>query len=135
MWDEYVWWRKMSIRRSYGSNTKCAAQFQSCHFKVGRIWIVSRKVWLLLFCQLKYWNNLKKYFVKKRLYELGNYSDIAFEINGRLFKAHKCVLAARSPYFKKKFDGKWKNRSYVLGAHEEVLYFFCDRFLIKVYFN
>jgi hypothetical protein len=57
---------------------------------------------------------------KNRLYELGSHSDIIFEINGRIFKAHKCILSARSAYFKKKFENNWKNRSYIIGTHEEV---------------
>jgi ankyrin repeat and BTB/POZ domain-containing protein 1 len=59
-------------------------------------------------------------FIIKRLLELGLHSDIVFSIKGAQFKAHKCILAARSSYFKQKFENKWKNRTFILGTHEEV---------------
>ncbi|XP_078151112.1 BTB/POZ and MATH domain-containing protein 2-like [Carex rostrata] len=31
--------------------------------------------------------------------------DVTFEVKGKLFPAHKCVLAARSPYFRAEFFG------------------------------
>jgi ankyrin repeat/BTB/POZ domain-containing protein 1 len=54
---------------------------------------------------------------------LSAYSDVTFEIGeaGRLFKAHKCVLAARSAYFREKFESKWKMRDHVCAKNEELV--------------
>jgi hypothetical protein len=57
----------------------------------------------------------------ERLFELGSYSDVVFEINGRsLFKLHKSILAARSDYFRAKFEGVWRNRTWVEAKNELV---------------
>ena len=34
----------------------------------------------------------------------GTLADVSFAVDGRRFEAHRCVLAARSPYFKAMFD-------------------------------
>ena len=59
----------------------------------------------------------------ERLFELGSYSDVIFDINGRsLFKLHKSILAARSEYFRAKFEGVWRNRSWIEAKHEYVIF-------------
>ena len=50
----------------------------------------------------------------ERLYEMGAYSDVLFEVKGRQFKAHKIILSARCEYFRDKFETKWKNRDYIV---------------------
>lgn len=57
-------------------------------------------------------------FFLERLYELAAYSDFYFDIKGRVFKAHKIILATRSNYFKNKFETKWKCKDSVIGTHE-----------------
>ncbi len=56
----------------------------------------------------------------ERLYEMGHFSDIIFDIKGKIFNAHKCILSARSEYFRLKFENKWKDRKWIIGSHEEV---------------
>ncbi|KAL3677801.1 hypothetical protein R1sor_020757 [Riccia sorocarpa] len=36
--------------------------------------------------------------------------DVTFSVAGRVMKAHRAILAARSPYFKRKFETDWRNR-------------------------
>jgi ankyrin repeat/BTB/POZ domain-containing protein 1 len=57
----------------------------------------------------------------QRLFEFGQYADLMFEIRGRLFKTHKCILAARSEYFRAKLENKWRKRKWIVGTHEEVI--------------
>ncbi|KAF3338833.1 BTB/POZ and MATH domain-containing protein 2-like protein [Carex littledalei] len=35
----------------------------------------------------------------------GEGADVTFEVKGKLFPAHKCILATRSPYFRAEFFG------------------------------
>ena len=77
-----------------------------------------------------FWNGKKEtqikngfqslFFLFFSLYELAPYFDITFEIKDRLFRAHKCILAARSEYFRLKFENKWKDRTWIVGSHELV---------------
>ncbi len=62
-------------------------------------------------------------FFLERVYELGTFSDVTFDIKGAQFKAHKIVLSARCRYFKSKFENQWKNKSYILASHELVKLF------------
>ena len=81
----------------------------------------------------------------ERLYELTPYSDVTFEIKNSLFRAHKCILAARSEYFRLKFENKWKNRTWINGSHELLVpeafesilkYIYTDRFsTLKIHFS
>ena len=57
----------------------------------------------------------------ERLFELSPFYDVVFELKERVFKAHKCILASRSNYFRRKFENQWKKRTWITGRHEEVL--------------
>ncbi|XP_042879642.1 ankyrin repeat and BTB/POZ domain-containing protein 1-like isoform X1 [Penaeus japonicus] len=46
----------------------------------------------------------------RRLFESGEYSDVTFIVQGQLFALHRCILSARSEYFKEMFATKWHNR-------------------------
>ena len=69
----------------------------------------------------------------ERLLELGLHYDIIFEIRGRIFKLHKCILAARSEYFRRKFENNWKFRTWIVGEHEDVNNKFLFFFLFLVF--
>lgn len=70
------------------------------------------------------------HFHMATLLETGRYSDLKFTINNRTFFLHKCILTARSEYFREKFKGRWKNKNAVYKINEEVqdcvLHFFID---------
>ncbi|XP_057212078.1 ankyrin repeat and BTB/POZ domain-containing protein 1 isoform X2 [Triplophysa rosa] len=51
------------------------------------------------------------------LLELGNYSDVTFMVHGEMFKAHRCVLSARSEYFGHMLETKWKGKSAIALKH------------------
>ncbi|XP_056585986.1 ankyrin repeat and BTB/POZ domain-containing protein 1 [Triplophysa dalaica] len=51
------------------------------------------------------------------LLELGNYSDVTFMVHGEMFKAHRCVLSARSEYFAHMLETKWKGKSAIALKH------------------
>lgn len=53
----------------------------------------------------------------RRLLEQGIHSDVVFVIHGKSFRAHRCVLGARSAYFANMLDTKWKGRSVVALRH------------------
>ncbi|KAG8516966.1 Ankyrin repeat and BTB/POZ domain-containing protein 1 [Galemys pyrenaicus] len=53
----------------------------------------------------------------QRLLEQGIHSDVVFVVHGRPFRAHRCVLGARSTYFANMLDTKWKGKSVVLLRH------------------
>ncbi|XP_047474016.1 ankyrin repeat and BTB/POZ domain-containing protein 1-like [Penaeus chinensis] len=46
----------------------------------------------------------------RRLFESGEYSDVTFVVQGQLFALHRCILSARSDYFREMFVTKWHNR-------------------------
>lgn len=81
----------------------------------------------------------------EKLFELGHYYDFVFDIKGSLFKTHKCILAARSEYFKEKFENKWKKKEFIIGSHELLLpeafepvlkYIYTGRFsTLKIHFR
>ena len=41
------------------------------------------------------------------VWESGRYSDVTFEVNGDIFKCHKCILSSRCEYFARMFGGNW----------------------------
>ncbi|XP_012517407.1 PREDICTED: ankyrin repeat and BTB/POZ domain-containing protein 1 [Propithecus coquereli] len=53
----------------------------------------------------------------QRLLEQGLHSDVVFLVHGKPFRAHRCVLGARSAYFANMLDTKWKRRSVVVLRH------------------
>lgn len=57
-----------------------------------------------------------------RLLEQGNYSDVTFMVHGEMFKAHRCVLSARSEYFAHMLETKWKGKSAIPLKHPLVGY-------------
>lgn len=68
-------------------------------------------------------------------------SDVVFFVQGRPIEAHRVVLSARSPFFKRKFETDWKYRKEVRFAREKLSYpalfslihfFYSDRLEISV---
>ena len=49
----------------------------------------------------------------RRLRSSAAFSDVTFDVHGRKFPAHKCVLCARSGYFANMFETKWKDRDVI----------------------
>ncbi|XP_056171495.1 BTB/POZ domain-containing protein At2g04740 isoform X1 [Syzygium oleosum] len=67
--------------------------------------------------------------------------DVTFFIHGRPIEAHRVILSARSPFFKKKFESDWKDRREVRFSRERLSYpalyslihfFYSDRLEISV---
>uniref|UniRef100_A0A672M9Y5 Ankyrin repeat and BTB/POZ domain-containing protein 1 n=1 Tax=Sinocyclocheilus grahami TaxID=75366 RepID=A0A672M9Y5_SINGR len=54
---------------------------------------------------------------KPRLLEQGNYSDVTFMVHGEMFKAHRCILSARSEYFAHMLETKWRGKSDITLKH------------------
>eukprot|EP00070_Physeter_catodon_P027839 XP_028334733.1 podocalyxin-like protein 2 isoform X4 [Physeter catodon] len=52
-----------------------------------------------------------------RLLEQGTHSDVVFLVHGKSFRAHRCVLGARSTYFARMLDTRWKGKSVVVLRH------------------
>ncbi|KAI0233742.1 Ankyrin repeat and BTB/POZ domain-containing protein 1 [Lamellibrachia satsuma] len=46
----------------------------------------------------------------RRLLGDGLYADVVFVIHGKHLSAHRCVLSARSTYFRSMFHNRWKDR-------------------------
>ncbi|XP_061371091.1 BTB/POZ domain-containing protein At2g04740 isoform X2 [Gastrolobium bilobum] len=68
-------------------------------------------------------------------------TDVVFIVQGRPIEAHRVILSARSPFFKKKFETDWKERSEVRFSREKLSYpalyslihfFYSDRLEIAV---
>ncbi|XP_070349169.1 ankyrin repeat and BTB/POZ domain-containing protein 1 isoform X1 [Equus asinus] len=53
----------------------------------------------------------------QRLLEQGIHSDVVFVVHGKPFRAHRCILGARSAYFANMLDTKWKGKSVVVLRH------------------
>lgn len=53
----------------------------------------------------------------QRLLEQGIHSDVVFVVHGKPFRAHRCILGARSTYFANMLDTKWKGKSVVVLRH------------------
>lgn len=45
-----------------------------------------------------------------RLFDLGCYGDFLFKIQEETVLTHRFILAARSPYFREAFQGRWSSR-------------------------
>ncbi|KAJ6723805.1 ANKYRIN REPEAT AND BTB/POZ DOMAIN-CONTAINING PROTEIN 1 [Salix koriyanagi] len=67
--------------------------------------------------------------------------DVVFFVQGRPIEAHRVILSARSPFFKRKFETDWRGRSEVRLAREKLSYpalyslihfFYSDRLEIAV---
>ncbi|CAK7349069.1 unnamed protein product [Dovyalis caffra] len=67
--------------------------------------------------------------------------DVVFFVQGRPIEAHRVILSARSPFFKRKFETDWRDRSEVRLAREKLSYpalyglvhfFYSDRLEIAV---
>lgn len=52
-----------------------------------------------------------------RLLDQGIHSDVLFVVHGKPFRAHRCILGARSTYFANMLDTKWKGKSIVVLRH------------------
>ncbi|XP_076067876.1 ankyrin repeat and BTB/POZ domain-containing protein 1-like isoform X3 [Oratosquilla oratoria] len=57
----------------------------------------------------------------RRLFETGEYSDATFIVHGEKFRLHRCVLAARSDYFREMLTSKWYNRQEVVINNKKVV--------------
>lgn len=66
---------------------------------------------------------------------------MVFYIQGRPIEAHRVILSARSPFFRKKFKSDWKDRKEVRFSKEKLSYpalysllhfFYSDRLEISV---
>ncbi|XP_076067875.1 ankyrin repeat and BTB/POZ domain-containing protein 1-like isoform X2 [Oratosquilla oratoria] len=55
------------------------------------------------------------------LFETGEYSDATFIVHGEKFRLHRCVLAARSDYFREMLTSKWYNRQEVVINNKKVV--------------
>ncbi|XP_072981246.1 BTB/POZ domain-containing protein At2g04740 isoform X2 [Typha angustifolia] len=67
--------------------------------------------------------------------------DITFYVDGRPIEAHRVILSARSPFFKKKFESEWKGRKEVRFSSQKLSYgalyslihfFYSDRLEVAV---
>nr|GMD30130.1 BTB/POZ domain-containing protein At2g04740 [Ipomoea batatas] len=67
--------------------------------------------------------------------------DVVFYVQGRPVEAHRVILSARSPFFKKKFQMEWKDRKEIRFSREKLSYpalyslihfFYSDRLEIAV---
>ncbi|KAF3973594.1 hypothetical protein CMV_002992 [Castanea mollissima] len=67
--------------------------------------------------------------------------DVVFVVQGSPIEAHRVILSARSPFFKRKFETDWKDRKEVRFAREKLSYtalyslihfFYSDRLEIAV---
>lgn len=67
--------------------------------------------------------------------------DVVFFVQGRPIEAHRVILSARSPFFRRKFESDWKDRKEVRFAREKLSYhalyslihfFYSDRLEIAV---
>ncbi|WOL19467.1 BTB/POZ domain-containing protein [Canna indica] len=67
--------------------------------------------------------------------------DITFYIDGKPIEAHRVILSARSPFFKKKFEIDWKDRKEVRFSSQKLSYhalyslihfFYSDRLEVSV---
>lgn len=56
-------------------------------------------------------------FTVHSLLEQGIHSDVVFVVHGKRFRAHRCVLGARSAYFANMLDTKWKGKSVIVLRH------------------
>ncbi|KAH3893046.1 ankyrin repeat and BTB/POZ domain-containing protein 1-like isoform X3 [Dreissena polymorpha] len=57
----------------------------------------------------------------RRLQEPGNYHDVVFNVRGRKFPAHRCILSARSSYFSELFRTRWKGRIEIVLKHQLIV--------------
>ncbi|KAJ6804209.1 BTB/POZ domain-containing protein [Iris pallida] len=67
--------------------------------------------------------------------------DITFYVDGRPIEAHRIILSARSPFFRRKFESDWKGRKEVRFSRQKLSYpalyslihfFYSDRLEIAV---
>lgn len=67
--------------------------------------------------------------------------DVVFVVQGRPIEAHRVILSARSPFFRRKFETDWKNRTEVRLSREKlsfpalyslIHFFYSDRLEIAV---
>ncbi|CAF4337261.1 unnamed protein product, partial [Adineta steineri] len=49
----------------------------------------------------------------RKLFEQGLYSDVTFVVDERTFPLHRCVLAARSSFFREALESRWHNKRYI----------------------
>lgn len=69
----------------------------------------------------------------RRLMDNDTYKDVTFDVRGRLFPVHKCVLSARSEYFAELFKTRWANRNLISIRHALVLPHAFERVISYLY--
>ncbi|KAK8398875.1 hypothetical protein O3P69_004161 [Scylla paramamosain] len=57
----------------------------------------------------------------RRLFESGEHSDITFVVQGESVPLHRCLLSARSEYFRDMFSTRWQERTTVTINRGQVL--------------
>lgn len=55
-----------------------------------------------------------------RLLDSGVHCDVEFVVHGHTFRAHRCILTARSQYFANMFETRWKDRTVISLKHNLV---------------
>ncbi|KAK8954336.1 BTB/POZ domain-containing protein [Platanthera zijinensis] len=85
--------------------------------------------------------SLRILLLKVSLNEVSFPSDITFYVDGRPIEAHRVILTARSPFFKRKFEMDWKGRKEVRFSSQKLSYsalyslihfFYSDRLEVAV---
>lgn len=60
-----------------------------------------------------------------RLFESGEYSDITFVVQGEAVPLHRCLLTARSEYFRDMLQSRWHSRDKVIINKDMVSHGLC----------
>lgn len=60
-----------------------------------------------------------------RLFESGEYSDITFVVQGEAVPLHRCLLTARSEYFRDMLQSRWHSRDKVIINKDMVSHPLC----------
>ena len=109
----------MHLRRAQRRDQKDAAEVQRHHFAGQAEGTVPGVFETVTFCSFRGLANRESDHCPRfrilfhRLLEEGTNSDITFQIHDSVIHAHRCLLAARSQYFKEQLEGRWKGKRVV----------------------
>uniref|UniRef100_A0A5S6R5G3 BTB domain-containing protein n=1 Tax=Trichuris muris TaxID=70415 RepID=A0A5S6R5G3_TRIMR len=56
----------------------------------------------------------------RKLFESGDHSDFVFNVHGEKMRLHRCILAARSSFFREKFNGNWRYKDSIIIRNSRV---------------